>query len=115
MATVMRESHCADARIAYRADVTWAVNGYGGAADMPVNIKVGDVLFFNRFIVHRSGQMGRRSFMPLARNSSFHSRAEARFMQRGYLSACTRSLHRELVDFRGVDGVIYDVALAQGL
>ena len=88
-----------------KTDVIWVVDTYEDSDYKPVFVEQGDVVFFNSFTAHRSGQKGRRNFVRLACSSRFDNGAEASFVQRGYPTAYTRGVHRKLMDFDSVDTV----------
>ena len=98
-----------------KTDAIWVVGEYGDADYKPMCVGKGDVVFFSNFTAHRSGQKGRRNFVRLACSSRFDNGAEASFVQRGYPTAYTRGVHRQLMDFPSVDSVNQQLAVNQQL
>lgn len=88
-----------------KEDAIWVVDVFRDHDYKKISVNRGDVVFFNNFTVHRSGQMGRRNFCRLACSSRFDNGAEPSFVERGYFSAYTRGVHRQLMDFPNVDSV----------
>jgi ectoine hydroxylase-related dioxygenase (phytanoyl-CoA dioxygenase family) len=96
-----------------KTDVIWVVDAYADADYKAVCVEQGDVVFFSNFTAHRSGQKGRRNFVRLACSSRFDNGAEVSFVQRGYPTAYTRGVHRQLMDFASVDAVNQQLAVTQ--
>jgi ectoine hydroxylase-related dioxygenase (phytanoyl-CoA dioxygenase family) len=86
-------------------DTKWVVAEFEDTEYIPVCVNKGDVVFFSNFTVHRSGTKGVKSFVRLACSARFDNGDELTYIQRGYPSAYTRGVHRQLMDFSSVDKV----------
>jgi ectoine hydroxylase-related dioxygenase (phytanoyl-CoA dioxygenase family) len=95
-----------------KTDIQWVVTDFDDAAYVPICVNKGDVVFFSNFAVHRSGANGKRNFVRLACSSRFDNGDESTYIRRGYPSAYTRGVHRQLMDFP--DATKVNQLLAEG-
>ena len=100
-------SHKSGLRASSNSDAQgqWTVDANPGERYVPITAEPGDVVFMSNFTLHRSGLQGKSSFMRIACSARFDNGDERSFIERAYPTAYIRSVHRQLMDFSGVEEV----------